>query len=164
MPFNTQSSPRGQNTSRVPTQAATHRSRAANTLQFTSGISPLANRVQKSNQIPASTSPNLIICSGSSVGAHDGSLSQLKDQGPAPLLNFLIMRILMKEMLIGARWPPRTPPNRVCLILETQTHDGSFETQTWLDILNFKPVVGMAPPVQPCSSLSLSAGFDSVHG
>ena len=50
------------------------------------------------------------------------------------------------------------------LILETQTHDGSFETQTWLDILNFKPVVGMAPPVQPCSSLSLSAGFDSVHG
>ena len=29
---------------------------------------------------------------------------------------------------------------------------------------NLKPVAGLAPPVLPCSSLSLSAGFDSLHG
>ena len=79
--------------------------RAANTLQFTSGMSTRWQTVfscypWKSNLMkPAFISlPILIICSGSRVGAgHDGSLSQLKGRG----LNFLIMRIRWKKGWLG---------------------------------------------------------------
>ena len=102
MPFNTQSSVQEQNTGSVPTQHP-HTDLVQLILYHSHpACPPLANRVQKSNQRPAFTNFNHLF--RKQCGC------PWWKSGVQPRLNFLIMRISMKEMLIGASWPPRPPP------------------------------------------------------